>query len=181
MNDYRKIVHPGDTSIDRQWWPVFCRITITNGKLSIVGVEGPQKSGDAAGGSGQIHPLCRRIDRFASGWTDRQLQRFDYIWERWHLNGMRAGCEHQRAAGWEKFPIDPLRPLHAYDRFCSGQYSWNMLTWVRRGEHPGGLLGEACPTCGYLYGTEWLTEELPADVIADLLALPDSDLTPAWV
>lgn len=22
------------------------------------------------------------------------------LWDRWHLNGMRAGCEHQRARGW---------------------------------------------------------------------------------
>lgn len=22
------------------------------------------------------------------------------VWQRWHLNGMRSGCEHQRALGW---------------------------------------------------------------------------------
>lgn len=28
------------------------------------------------------------------------------IWQRWHLNDMHAGCEHQRALGWEKDGYD---------------------------------------------------------------------------
>lgn len=62
----------------------------------------------------------------------REILRMVDIWERWHMNGMQAGCEHQRALGW-----------NSYD------------------EHPS----EPCPTCGYKYGTAWLYEPLPQDVI----------------
>jgi hypothetical protein len=48
---------------------------------------------------------------------------------RYHLNGMNAGCEHQRA-------LD---------------------------ETPA--VSEPCAVCGYEYGSRWLHEDLPADVI----------------
>lgn len=53
--------------------------------------------------------------------------------------------------------------------------------WVHPNEHPEGILGKACPVCGYKYGHAWKKEEVPADVIAWLEALPDTDITPAWV
>jgi len=31
-----------------------------------------------------------------------KVQRMIEIWDRWHLNGMKATCEHQRALDWEK-------------------------------------------------------------------------------
>jgi hypothetical protein len=40
-------------------------------------------------------------------------------------------------------------------------------------EHPKGVLGKPCPVCGYKYGTAWLHEDVPADVIAFLQSLPD--------
>lgn len=54
------------------------------------------------------------------------------LWDRWHLNDMQAGCDHQRALGWT-----------LYD------------------EHPS----EPCPTCGYRFGSAWLYEEPPADLL----------------
>ncbi len=53
--------------------------------------------------------------------------------------------------------------------------------WVSPIEHPEGLLTKACPTCGYKYGTEWKTREVPAEVLEFLKGLPDTDKTPAWV
>ena len=44
-----------------------------------------------------------------------------------------------------------------------------------------GLLCKPCPVCGYEYGTSWLLEEVPQDVIDWLFSLPDTDITPAWV
>ena len=107
------------------------------------------------------------------------LARLLEIWERWHLNGMQAGCAHQRAAGWNTRPIDPSKPTGTYGKHYPGQKhsSWNMLTWVRRAEHPEGLLSEPCPECGYRYGSAWLSESLPADVeafVLDLRRLPAS-------
>ena len=87
--------------------------------------------------------------------SEEKLARILEIWKRWHLNGMRAGCEHQRAEGWDERPIDPAKPLDSYGLHFPGQKhsSWNMLIWVRRDEHPEGLLSYPCPTCGYKYGS----------------------------
>jgi hypothetical protein len=45
----------------------------------------------------------------------------------------------------------------------------------------GGLLSKPCPVCGYKYGTAWIFEEVPSDVLAWLAALLDTRITPAWV
>jgi len=34
--------------------------------------------------------------------SKRRLERIKEIWDRWHLNGMKSGCQHQRAEGWGK-------------------------------------------------------------------------------
>lgn len=52
---------------------------------------------------------------------------------------------------------------------------------TRHYNHPEGLLCKPCLECGYKYGTEWLKEELPAEVIEFLESLPDSEYQPAWV
>lgn len=81
----------------------------------------------------------------------------------WHLNDMKAGCEHQRAEKWEDRPLDPSKPTNAYVKHPDGHSGWNMLTWVP--ENQGGLLSKACAVCGYKYGTSWLHEPLPADIL----------------
>jgi len=98
------------------------------------------------------------------------VERIVEIWQRWHLNDMRAGCEHQRAEKWSERPIDPEKPLNAYGLHFAGQGSpsWNMLTWVTPSEHPGGLLTAPCPVCGYEYGSAWLYEPLPEEVINEV-------------
>lgn len=72
------------------------------------------------------------------------------LWKRWHLNGMRPGCEHQRSQEWDKLKLDESKPLTQQ----------NMATWVRESEHPKGLLCKPCPVCGYEYGSKWLFEEI---------------------
>lgn len=163
---------------------VFAKIDFANGKLSISGVEGPRKNGDAYGSCGQIviHLQAAAITP-APGWTVELISRFFDAWRRWHLNDMRAGCEHQRAEKWDKRPIDPAKPLRTYGKHYPGQHSasWNMLTWITRAKHPEGLLSQPCPTCGYKYGSAWLHEEVPTAVLEFLSSLPDSDKTPAWI
>lgn len=48
-------------------------------------------------------------------------------------------------------------------------------------DHPDGLLGKPCPVCGYQYGSQWLQEEVPQDVLDFLNGLPESKTTPLWV
>lgn len=83
---------------------IYCKVTYENGNLTIFGVEGPLRSGNARGSCGQIRPV--QVEKFAKGWTSEALAKFNSIWEEWHLNGMKAGCPHQRALGWEKDGYD---------------------------------------------------------------------------
>lgn len=54
--------------------------------------------------------------------------------------------------------------------------------WVPVKEHPRGLLSKRCSSCGYAYGSSWLYEQVPDDVIEFLLTLPDhsEQLPAAW-
>ena len=57
------------------------------------------------------------------------------------------------------------------------------LGWLKESEHPRGILSKPCPECGYKYGSSWLKEEVPADVLAWLEGLPECAAAdaPAWV
>lgn len=95
----------------------------------------------------------------------RIVQRIKTLWEKYHLNDMRAGCKHQRAAGWSDRRIKPeeLPNTHA-NRDERGI----IATWVRKDEHPEGLLCEPCPVCGYKYGSAWLYEPIPGQVLREI-------------
>lgn len=103
-----------------------------------------------------------------------KITRLVELWGRWHLNDMRAGCAHQRALGWDKEPIDPSKPTTAYGRFGQNTIaSWNLKGWLPASL--GGHLGRACPECGYCYGTAWLKEELPPEVVTELMNIQLED------
>lgn len=158
----------GETFVHIQW----------DGKrLSLSGVEGPLPNGNCKGSCGQID-----LHNIYNPAPDVAIIKLTQVWAAWHLNDMRAGCEHQRAEQWDKRPIDPSKPLNAYGKHFPGQRqdSWNMLTWVSRREHPQGLLSEPCPTCGYKFGTAWLHEEVPEEVITFLHSLPSVDAPKGW-
>lgn len=110
---------PNDASRGPARVPVFCKVTFSaEGRLSVTGVVGPRSNGDAWGSSGQIGMgFSRRNpadnDRrygdalvtpadfvFDAGWDAELWLDFLEVWERWHLNDMRAACEHQRDLGW---------------------------------------------------------------------------------
>jgi hypothetical protein len=164
-------------------------VELTPDRLSISGdLKRPGASDIDQGG--QIQDTIRQaldagVIDYAAGWDAERVGSLLDIWERWHLNDMRAGCSHQRAgvatddddamAGtpWNERPIDASKPTDTYGTHFDGQRqaSWNILGWVRRDEHPHGLLAFPCPVCGYKYGTSWLTEEIPADVREQIIAL----------
>jgi len=137
-------------------------ISLTDGEFSVCGET-------RHSGGQNIDHIHEEISTWDPG-AQEKLAKVRAWWERWHLNHMRAGCEHQRAEKWAERPIDPSKPTNAYGIHFEGQQhaSWNMLTWVSRKEHPQGLLSEPCPTCGYKYGSAWLKEEIPADVVAEI-------------
>jgi len=216
---------------------VFCKIQFTDGNLSITGVEGPFSGGDCHGSCGQIVMHRPKISEPAPGWNRELIGKFWDVWERWHLNDMRPGCEHQRE-NWKN--ID--KKLEVIGLTWGGRYhelrkqaesgtmspeeyaqwpaivkSVDLLTmgfntpkhpdkwgkegaaalaigyvkidrtetkaanWVDHREHPEGILSKPCEVCGYAYGSQWLREEVPADVIEFLKSLPDTDIQPDWV
>ena len=161
---------------------IFCEIEYTDGNLSISGVEGPWTSGNCKGGCGQIvmHMDKQYFEgmKFAPGWNKKLAFEFVGIWNTWHLNDMRAGCKHQRKNKWEEKRIDPEElPTSSAKRDANGI----MAILVTHSEHPKGLLSKPCPACGYKYGSAWLKEEVPPEVISFLEALPSTDIKPAWV
>ena len=40
----------------------------------------------------------------------KQYESIMALWEKWHLNDMHAGCEHQDAAKWQDVFIDDSKP-----------------------------------------------------------------------
>ena len=149
-----------------------------------------------------------------------KAQRICEVWKRWHLNGMKAGCEHQRAEHWGDEELDIItyklnsegyrlrkealeeaskaarerrianltpagiiligddwyKSLYSApdaDSPLSGLYDVAKCEkkrsgWVRQEEHPKGVLCKPCPVCGYEYGSSWLHESIPADIIAEI-------------
>lgn len=241
-----KVVNPGRVAYGlHRTAPIFCHIQFgEDGKLSIDGVIGPKRNGGAAGSCGQIvmewrgrHATRPPVD-FAKGWSADLWERFLSVWDRWHLNDLRAGCEHQRA-NWEDpgtsvyiyhwtLTSEALREqgsikrrlMGALERGESVQASpaeaallglpfslataegvevdraryeprrpglggfpreEKAIVWLRPEEHPRGLLCRPCEVCGYKYGSAWLREEVPAEVVEFLRSLPESELVPAWV
>jgi hypothetical protein len=82
-------------------YSIFVEVVYDGGRLSITGVEGPLPGGNAIGGCGQI---CMHMDvdtmTPTALWTKPLLARLLEIWNEWHLNDMRAECEHQHNA-WD--------------------------------------------------------------------------------
>jgi hypothetical protein len=95
-----------------------------------------------------------------------QLQRMRQVWERWHLDDMKAGSAVQEA--WLRaHPIDPQEC--AYPR---SHYEVASARLAEAGLNPD--------PDGYRYGHAWKTETLPADVLAEIASwdAPAEGVTP---
>jgi hypothetical protein len=67
-----------------------------------------------------------------------------------------------------KFESDIVRQLLA-DGWVKLDHTEEKATgWVYPQEHPEGLLCKPCDVCGHGYGSRWLFEEIPADVVAEI-------------
>ena len=143
---------------------VFCKIKYTDNKLSISGVEGPMSNGNARGSCGQIdmHLKPEHIKDFAPEWSASRMRVFLEYWDTWHLNDMQAGTPNQTKE-LEK---------HEFPGYPVSHYDWACDVLTKAGLHPDD---------GYKYGSKWLKVDVPADVLAFLSALPDTDQEPAWV
>lgn len=159
----KHVVNPG-TSTDTG--RLFVTIQYENGRLSITGVEGPKKNGDARGSCGQIVMSGLRVDTYADGWDAAKLATLAKVWDRWHLNDMRAGSAVQESY-LRAHPVTAVYPGPHYVKASA------VLT-------KAGLNPDAN---GYKYGSAWKSEDVPAEVIDWLFALPvgEADRLPhAW-
>lgn len=101
----KKVVSVGTVSGYGKIAPMlFLEITLNRGRLSISGVEGPQRNGDCIGSAGQCIDALDRVITFEPGFTPEIVKHLKETWERWHLNDMRPGCEHQTGAAWDASP-----------------------------------------------------------------------------
>ena len=166
-------------------------------ELSICGEIPYRKDDFEAGTGGQCREVVRGIAKPAYSRAD--LFRLYELWERWHMNGLRAGCEHQRALGWKTCPghytQKSARRVESDGYFeplfsnlkgkaditnCAGQ-SETITGDVYIGSdfYHGSLrcsfdvLSKPCPTCGYKYGSAWMFEEIPAEVIEEIKMWPE--------
>lgn len=201
-------------------------------RLSITGVEGPRPSGDCTGSAGQITLEPEAFTEFAKGWDGAKVAELAKVWDRWHLNDMRAGCEHQRQidttrkvevveyrltteasqmrtkvrdraadaalngepfnptpteralgemADWFKARYEPPEAdSHLSGCFEVRKRETKAIGWVYPHEHPDGMLTRPCPECGYKYGSAWLHEDVPPEVLEWLQGLPDADRPNPW-
>lgn len=121
-------------------------VTVTyraDGRLSLTGT--------GRHGSGQVYEYLTR-ETPADGYTRKDCFRLKQIWQRWHLNDMRAGTPKQEEAvrKWR-----PTADDQGYDAACK------MLESI-------GLLVDN----GYRYGSSWLKEEVPVEVLEWLFDRP---------
>ena len=94
MESFDKILKLGTNKTHGgRFYTVYSHVKISDGKLSITGVEGPLSSGNALGSCGQIE---LNIENLASDWTPEMLSTFRHVWNKYHLNNMNAACEHQQ-------------------------------------------------------------------------------------
>lgn len=109
MKPFKKQVRLGTTRIEGH---VYADIIFTaDGRLSISGVIGPKANGDAPGSCGQYIVGFREYDKRghmslsditpAHGWDADIIRRFFDAWDAWHLNDMKAACEHMTGPEWD--------------------------------------------------------------------------------
>lgn len=102
VNPFYRLVSPGITPRGR----LFVEIDYREGRLSIVGVEGPMSNGDCRGSAGQCGIAADLIPNTEEGWDAGKVVKLRDIWERWHLNDMRSGCKHQRKTWATDEPLE---------------------------------------------------------------------------
>jgi hypothetical protein len=93
---------------------------------------------------GQITDVLAELTTYAPGFDAGKAAKLAALWERWHLNDMRAGCVHQGEPAYRQGRYGPEVDLSSVP---------------------------PCPETGYRYGSAWLVEELPEGFEAELRAL----------
>lgn len=84
----------------------------------------------------------------------------------------------------EPYANSPYRGSYELkEKDCLGRSNteYKARGWISVDEHDLGIIGKPCPVCGYKYGTSWVKEEVPQNVLKWLSTLPETEIHPAWV
>lgn len=120
---------------------VTIEVRLSADRLSICGNIWNASGSDIVSGSQNLEEIGQLFPR------DSRVQRVVATWRRWHLNDLKAGTPEQEAY------LRDHPQLSSYD------------------ERLAALTGAGLnPHNGYEYGSQWLTESLPADVIEQVRA-----------
>ena len=90
-----------------------------------------------------LREIANDLNSQPEGFSRDRLRRIVDIWERWHLNGLRAACIHQRTSAEALYT--------AFPGYSNNEARWTVLSTL------------FCPE-GYSYGHSWLVEPLPEDI-----------------
>lgn len=162
-------------------FPVFVQVRLStndgsNGpwRLSFTGVEGPKRNGNCKGGCGQVIMSWR--EGFAptpdGDFTPEQFARLCDLWDRWHLNDMNAGSPRQME--WLRAnPVTWKYPETYFDK-AKAALAEAGLQPDTEFDHPRGI-GRP-----YSYGSAWIYEEIPDEVITEILSWPETTRDYPW-
>lgn len=151
---------------------VFVTVVWDGEELHFTGVEGPKRNGDAHGSCGQIDMnWWENHERWTYGSPDmprERVERLMELWDRWHLNHMKAGSPAQEA--WLRAnPVTAIYPESHFDK------AREALAAAGLQPDPNYYGRDSLP---YSYGSAWLHEEVPHDVLVELLTYPTHDGLP---
>jgi hypothetical protein len=124
------------------------------------------------------------VDEIADSFpNDKKLQRMREIWERWHLNDMKAGSPAQEhwlkahAADWEHYQETAREAVKAGAEIMQ-HYQWAASALSGVGLNPDrsyrytgpGAANIRDEGAGYTYGSAWIKDELPPEIVAEITA-----------
>lgn len=128
----------------------------------------------------------------ADGWGTESIELITPQFNEWRLVGQNSHAKPFCAKLYAKVTAAAMHG-EIYEPKTPAEQSWvdskvieiktktKLSNWVYPKEHPKGVLTKACPICGYKYGSSWLKEDVPQDVLEFLASLPESPKRPAWV
>lgn len=135
-----------------------CKVTIKmeleNGRLSLCGnIWNPRETDIYSGGQcyetiAEYFPYNKRIKRLLE------------IWKRWHLNDMQAGSLKQME--WLRNNEVSYKAKQSASTHYVNWYDWATEELKNVGLNPDN---------GYTFGSAWLKEELPGDVVSELIKI----------
>ena len=200
MNNFCKVVRLGTLKTGRgRSFSVFCKIEYKEGDLSVSGVEGPKRGGNALGSCGQIIMSYKEYDKRgymsirdikpSPGWTHDKIKTFFDVWDKWHMNDMKAGTPRQEDYLETIRGEYPGMEHYKWATQCLANVGLNPdLDYDGKGEkwavyplfRPLVAKWRGVDTA-YKYGHSWLFVPVPEEVLSFLASLPYTDINPAWV